>query len=203
MATRKQNLEDDTTPEESRELDDGLQQVALKQFREAWRFAFRGDPVPRPYAESYRSPVAISPPTAQVMLCDAFDCDLTKLQRMTLSEVTDRLSRFTQLRAAAESKSRKNEARQYGPCDESRMFSWAGKRHQITRKSWEFLRAVWGNPRVSFADVGEAVWGDDHTPANTIRSRVSRVMNELYELGIDLEFQCDGEHVQPVKPWQV
>ena len=193
--TRKTREAEPLPQSESDELDTGLQAVTLQWFRHHWLRAFPGQPVPKVFGESYRAPIAIPSPADQAMLCKVFHCEPAALKKMTLSEITDRL------RVVAAAISANTTTPKYGPGEQPRVFFVGHKPKTITVTSWRFLRAVWGKPQVPFVDVGEAVWGGQFTAAATIRSRASRVSDELYKLGITLELRCDGECVSPLTPW--
>lgn len=89
----------------------------------------------------------------------------------------------------------------YGPDPAKRILYWNGASYTLTHKNWLFLSAVWGQQRVPFAEIAEAVWGDDATPDNRIRQLIYRVNKQLTKHRIGLFFVSDGERVSPVSDW--
>ncbi len=91
--------------------------------------------------------------------------------------------------------------RRYGP-DARRQILWRnGEPYKLSPKNWEFLCVVWGRYNVPFADIGEALWGDDAAPGNRIRQLVSRLDRQLSKHKIVLTLISDRERVSPAEDW--
>lgn len=76
-------------------------------------------------------------------------------------------------------------------------FRWKGKLYRFSGKSWQLLHCLWGRTRVSYADIGERVWGDALTPSGTIGSALTRLNNAMLTQGIPLAWCRRNKHVVP------
>ena len=80
-----------------------------------------------------------------------------------------------------------------GPDPDRKVFHWNGT-HDITKRNWELARALWGRGRVSFAEIGENVWGDDSTPESTIKVQLSRLGERLMEIEPAMAVETSNQH---------
>ena len=75
-------------------------------------------------------------------------------------------------------------------------FRWKGKESRFSGISWKLLHCLGDRKRVSYADIGEQVWGRVK-PDATIRSAVKRLNEAMSNNGIRLAWHCRNKHVLP------
>ncbi len=75
-------------------------------------------------------------------------------------------------------------------------FRWKGKESRFSGISWRLLHCLGDRKRVSYADIGEQVWGRVK-PNATIRSAVTRLNAAMSNNGIPLAWHCRNKHVLP------
>jgi hypothetical protein len=74
-----------------------------------------------------------------------------------------------------------------GPIDDLGGLRWNGRVVTLTKQHSRIITAVWNGPK-SFAELGEEVWGDDTTNAETIAKALKRLNASLEQAGVGLAF---------------
>ncbi len=83
------------------------------------------------------------------------------------------------------------------------ILNWDGEAYSISPMRWQLLRMIWGRYNVSFADVGEEVWGSDIKHAHTIRTFVSRLDDFFSDNQMNLQLSCRGQQISPDYDWPI
>jgi len=89
----------------------------------------------------------------------------------------------------------------YGPDPKQPILWWDGNAIPFKGRGRSFLLTVWGRQEVSYAEIGEAIWGDDSTPSNRIHQLIKRLNEQLGKLGVRLSFASEKEQVSPLEDW--
>jgi hypothetical protein len=71
------------------------------------------------------------------------------------------------------------------------VFYWHGLAHQLTKKNWQFLSAIWGHERTSLSDIAELVWNNGDMPEGTIRGQLNRLNAQIGDLKIPLAWRIE------------
>ncbi|HEX4000817.1 MAG TPA: hypothetical protein VHX65_19875 [Pirellulales bacterium] len=123
------------------------------------------------------------------------DSTLSRAKFLITAAMNEIESRLLSSPPAKNSSKRTSGEQPDGPGEGERVFFWRGRAYSLAKKSWELVREVWNSEMVPFDQIGAAVWGDECTPAGTIKSQVARLNNALADFGIPISWECTGEHI--------